>query len=115
MGKQWGKADFAELKALEQRIAKLEKADFDRLCRETAAELAKQLLAKVKKRTPVGVVPKNLYDNKKTTVTATGASGKNRKFLSREAAIYQQYWAGYTGGTLRDAWTILHIEKQGNN
>ena len=27
----------------------------------------------------------------------------------------QQYWAGYTGGTLRDAWTVLPIEKQGNN
>ena len=28
MGKRWGKADFAELKALEQRIDKLEKTDF---------------------------------------------------------------------------------------
>ena len=52
MGKRWGKADFAELKALEQRIDKLEKTDFDRLCRELANELAARLLAKVKKRTP---------------------------------------------------------------
>ena len=108
------KADFRELKKLERRIDKLEKTDFDRLCRELANELAARLLAKVKKRTPVGVVPKDLYDNKKTTVTATGASGKKRKFLSREAAIYQQYWAGYTGGTLRDAWTILPIVQRGN-
>ena len=48
MGKRWGKADFAELKALEQRIDKLEKTDFDRLCRELANELAARLLAKVK-------------------------------------------------------------------
>lgn len=114
MGKRWGKADFRELKKLERRIGKLEKTDFDRLCRELANELAARLLAKVKKRTPVGVVPKDLYNNKKTTVTATSASGKKRKFLSREAAIYQQYWAGYTGGTLRDAWTILPIVQRGN-
>jgi len=113
MGK-WGKADFKELKALEERLAKLEQGDFDRVCRELANELAQKLLAKVKKRTLVGKPPQDLYENKKTTVTAVGASGKKRKFLSREAAIYQQYWAGYTGGTLRDAWTILPIEKHGN-
>jgi hypothetical protein len=72
------------------------------------------LLAKVKKRTPVGVPPKDLSDNKKTTVTVTGASGKKQKVLSREASIYQQYWAGYTGGTLRDSWAILPIEQRGN-
>lgn len=81
---------------------KLEKADFDQFCRKTANELAARLLAKAKKRTPVGVVPQDLYDSKKDK-------------SSRESAIYQQYWAGYTGGTLRDAWTILPIEKQGNN
>ncbi len=114
MGRRWGKADFRELKALEQRIDKLEKEDFDRLCRDTASQLAAMLLAKVKKRTPVGVVPEDLYKNKKATVTVTGEGGKKRKFLSPEAAIYQQYWAGYTGGTLRNAWTILPIEQHGN-
>lgn len=96
MGKRWGKVDFAELKALEQRIDKLEKTDFDRLCRELANELAARLLAKVKKRTPVGVVPKDLYDNKKTTVTATGASGKKREFLRREDGSFlppERRWA----------------------
>lgn len=112
---RWGRADYQALKDLEQRLDKLERVDFDRFCRETANEIASRLLNKAKKRTPVGVVPKDLYDNKKTTVTVTGASGKKRKFASRESAIYQQYWAGYTGGTLRDAWTILPVEKQGNN
>ena len=115
MGKRWGKADFQALKDLEQRLNRLNQVDFDRFCRETAAEIAGLLLTKAKKRTPVGVVPKDIYDNKKTTVTAVGASGKKRKFASHESAIYQQYWAGYTGGTLRDAWTILPVEKQGNN
>lgn len=59
-------------------------------------------MVNAKKSTPVGVVPQDLYDCKKDK-------------SSRESAIYQQYWAGYTGGTLRDAWTILPIEKQGNN
>lgn len=115
MGGRWGRADFQALKDLEQRISKLEQVDFDRFCRETAAQLAGMLLTKAKKRTPVGVVPKDIYDQKKATVEVTGASGKKRKFASRESAIYQQYWAGYTGGTLRDAWTILPVEKQGNN
>lgn len=112
---RWGRADYQALKDLEQRLDKLERVDFDRFCRETANEIAARLLNKAKKRTPVGIVPKDLYDNKKSTVTVTGASGKKRKFASRESAIYQQYWAGYTGGTLRDAWTILPIEKVGNN
>ena len=40
MGRRWGKADFADLKALERRIDKLEKTDFDRFCREAAADIA---------------------------------------------------------------------------
>lgn len=66
----------------------------------------------MKKRTPVGVKPK--FDEPKT-VKVKGASGKTRSFLTKSGAILDQYWAGYTGGTLRDAWTILPIEKQGNN
>ena len=92
MGKRWGKVDFRELKELEQRLAKLEQTDFDRFCREAAAEIAGRLLTKVKKRTIAGVVP---------------------TYATEEAK--QQYWAGYTGGTLRDAWTILPVEKHGNN
>ena len=92
MGKRWGKVDFRELKELEQRLAKLEQTDFDRFCREAAAEIAGRLLTKVKKRTIAGVVP---------------------AYATEEAK--QQYWAGYTGGTLRDAWTILPVEKEGNN
>lgn len=114
MGKRWGKADFAELKALEQRIAKLEQVDFDQMCQELANELAKRLLAKVKKRTPVGVKPDLSHMKGPDTIEVTGASGESRSFLSG-AGYAREYWSGYTGGTLRDAWTILPIEKQGNN
>ena len=69
---RWGKADFKELKALQQRIEKLSKVDFDRFYTEAAKDIASRLLTKVKKRTPV---------------------------------IY---------GTLRDAWAVLPIERQGD-
>lgn len=87
---RWGRCDFKELKQLEQRLEQLERADWDNACRQTAKKLAAMLLNKVKKRTPVGVVPDGLDD---------------------EAL---QHWSGYTGGTLRDAWQILPLEKQGD-
>ena len=40
MGRRWGKADFQALKDLEERLAKLEQVDFDRFCREAAADIA---------------------------------------------------------------------------
>jgi len=131
---RWGKADFQALKDLEQRLDKLEKADFDRFCRETAAEIAGRLLRAAKKRTPVGVVPTDIFDKRKDSVKVKVAGTqtvsrkvgdgqveyqrkvmRTRSFLTREAAIYQQYWAGYKGGTLRDAWTVLPVEKHGNS
>ena len=48
-----GKADFKELKALQQRIEKLSKVDFDRFYTEAAKDIARHLLTEVKKITPV--------------------------------------------------------------
>ena len=48
-----GKADFKQLKALQERIDQLSKVDFDRFYTEAAKDIASRLLAKVKKRTPV--------------------------------------------------------------
>lgn len=126
MGKQWGKADFKQLKELEQRLEQLEKVDFDKLFRQLANEIAQILLNLVKKRTPVGVKPhiaaKDENDKKalggvdaKKTIKIKGKSGKSKTFLTREGAILDRYWRGYTGGALRDAWTILPLEKQGDN
>lgn len=108
---RWGKCDFRELEQLNKRLEQLSSVDFDTFCREAANEIAARLLAKVKKRTPVGVVPK--FDEPKT-VKVKGASGKSRTFLTRTGAIRDKYWSGYKGGTLRDAWTILPIEKRGD-
>ena len=54
---RWGRADFKELKRLEKRLEQLEQADWDAVCQKTAKKIAAMLLSKVKKRTPVGVVP----------------------------------------------------------
>ncbi|MFQ9772237.1 MAG: HK97 gp10 family phage protein [Oscillospiraceae bacterium] len=91
---RWGQVDIKELKKLEQRLEQFEQADFDRVCRGAANQIAQILLNKVKKRTPVGVKPK--FDEPKT-VKVTGASGKTRSFLTKSGAILDQYWAGYTG------------------
>ena len=90
---RWGKCDFAQLRALEQRLARLSDADLDGFCRAAAQGLAARLLAKVKKRTPVGVPP--------------------RLEGPKAGEIRSEYWAGYKGGALRQGWTVLPIEKKG--
>ena len=57
------------------------------------------------------MIPK--FDEPKT-VKVQGASGKSKTFLTRSGAIRDKYWSGYKGGTLRDAWTILPVEKHGD-
>lgn len=88
---RWGKCDFKQLEQLNKRLEQLSSVDFDAFCRQAAKEIAARLLAKVKKRTPVGVVPEYATDEAK-----------------------EEFWTGYTGGTLRDAWTILPVEKHGD-
>lgn len=126
---RWGKCDFRELEQLNKRLEQLSSVDFDAFCREAANEIAARLLEKVKKRTPVGVAPK--FDEPLTTkvrgndyiaqvTTKTGEKvfrkrkGKSYTMLTRSGAIRDKYWSGYEGGTLRDAWTILPVEKQGD-
>lgn len=88
---RWGRCDYRELKKLDERLQQLSEVDMDRLCRDAAKKIAQILLNKVKKRTPVGVVPPYATDEAK-----------------------EEYWPGYRGGSLRDAWTILPIEKHGD-
>lgn len=88
---KWGRCDCRELKQLSKKLEQLSEVDMDRLCRDAAKKVAQILLNKVKKRTPVGVVPSYATDEAK-----------------------QEHWAGYSGGSLRDAWTILPIEKHGD-
>ena len=54
---RWGNVDYRRLQALQRRMQKLEQVDIDSLCIDISNDLAKRLLRKVKKRTPVGVYP----------------------------------------------------------
>ena len=123
---RWGRCDYEQLKKLNKRLEQLTKVDSEAFLEEMVVDIAKRLLTKVVKRTPVGKKPhiaaKDKNDKKslggvnaKKTYKVKGGSGKSRSFLTREGEIYQKYWLGYKGGTLRDAWTILPVEKQGDN
>lgn len=90
---KWGKADFKELEELQRKIEQAANADFDALCIKISKDLAKRFLAKVKKRTPVGVRPE-------------------QGTLTDEE--YSAYWGSYTGGTLRRGWTIGAITRKAN-
>lgn len=93
-----------------QLLAKLQatQQSTDAILTDCTNELAARLLAKVIKRTPVGVAP-TLQGDK--TVKVTGRSGKTKTMLSADAARLQQYWSGYKGGTLRRGWTAKPITK----
>lgn len=114
---KWGKTDYKQLKRVQEKLQRLAETDFDRVCRELSQELAQRLLAKTIRRTPVGVKPKFLDEDKKAlpkTQKVTGASGKKRSFLTREGAILDKYWSGYVGGRLRRGWTVGGVIKNGS-
>lgn len=114
---KWGKTDYKQLKRVQEKLQRLAETDFDRVCRELSQELAQRLLAKTIRRTPVGVKPKFLGEDKKAlpkTQKVTGASGKKRSFLTREGAILDKYWSGYVGGRLRRGWTVGGVIKNGS-
>lgn len=50
---KWGTCDFKQLRDLQTRMEKLEKAELQAFCESCTKELAARLLAKVIKRTPV--------------------------------------------------------------
>lgn len=109
----WGKCDFKELRQLQKRLEKMEKQK-EEFCRICAEDLALRLMALATKRTPVGKAPR-LEGTKTVRVKVRDAKGKmrSRSFLTAEAARLQKYWSGYTGGTLKKAWTIGQIRKNG--
>ena len=102
----------------------------DAFCREAARELAARLLSKVVKRTPVGAIPelgdgptsiKVRGENRVAQVkTKDGRTvfrkkkGRSYTVLTKKGDILSRYWSGYKGGTLRGAWMIQPIEKQGD-
>ncbi len=81
---KWGKADFKQLKELQEKIEALSKSDFQSFCDSTAKELAARLLAKVIRRTPVGET---------SSYMEITPQGKKQKVTD------------HMGGTLRRGWT----------
>lgn len=73
-----GSFDFSQMKRFQKQLEELQR-DQDKFCRECADYLAQRLLAKVKKRTPVGRAPKLASK----TVKVKGASGKAVHFSLR--------------------------------
>lgn len=102
--------DFRELEEFRDKMQAFADDKSSQFCDECTKELASRLLAKVIRRTPVGVAPEefNGTEGKKKrreTTKVQGEDGKTRSFLTADAARYQQYWSGYVGGTLRRGWT----------
>lgn len=106
---KWGKVDYKQLKKFQDKLQKLNDMQQE-FCEAAAKELAARLLAKAIQRTPVGKPPKLGAKSAKVT----GASGKQKSFLTKDGVIYQQHWAGYTGGTLRRGWTSKTPEEAAN-
>lgn len=93
---RWGSCDFRQLEGLRDRFERLQNQDYDNFCRAAAKELAARLLAKVKKRTPVGD-----YSGAAYTCIGGQAHKGNRR-------------AGMVGGTLRREWFSCRVTKRGN-
>lgn len=102
---RWGKVDFREFRNLQKKMEKLADADFDQFCEEAAKELAARLLAKVIRRTPVGV-----YDVKSGKKGGTLRRGWTSK-SEREAELTTVFGGG--SGATKYA-NSLPIKKTGN-
>lgn len=96
---KWGSVDFKQLKYLQHRIEKLQKRELKEFCEAVSKELAARLLAKVIKRTPVGI-----YDEQGRHI----GGGAN---LTAARKKVKSSGSGKVGGTLRRGWTG---EKQQN-
>lgn len=102
--------DFSQLIEFRDKIQSLADGKASQFCGECTKELSARLLAKVVRRTPVGQAPQEFQGQegrkrRRETESVTSANGESRNMLTADAARYQQYWAGYVGGTLRRGWT----------
>jgi hypothetical protein len=91
-----GKFSAADLKKLQKKLNKLQKAEIEKFIEACAKELAARLLSKVIHRTPVGDY------SKKITVVAKKDSKNHKKGDTYTKTINP---SGKMGGTLRRGWT----------
>ena len=90
---KFSRCNYKGLKDLKERIDNLQTDDFNSFCESVAKELAGRLLAKVIKRTPVGV-----YD------TSNGKNGGNLR----------RGWTGEQQSNAKDYADSLPITQKGN-
>lgn len=117
MGK-FSKVDIRGMKTLYQKMARLEKQNYDAFCRSAVKELAARLLAKVIPRTPVGEYKNGEFFESKagTEVNFTTKSGKQVKFTTKKDFKMENSAYGKNGGTLRRGWTAkTEKEAEGGN
>lgn len=100
---RWGRVDFEQMRRLQRKLQKLERMDLDKFCEDMAKELAARLLAKVIKRTPVGV-----YDD--GTVGGTLRRGWTAS-SHREAELSSTFGGGSGAKSFADSLTVM---KRGN-
>lgn len=88
---RFGELDLKQFKKWANQIQAMSQAQVDSVYQDASNRVARQLLAEVKKRTPVGVPPADI-----------------------DAETFAAYWSGYTGGTLRRTWRAAAPYKAGN-
>ena len=98
---RWGRVDFSALKRMQKKMERLEKAGFDKFCEDAAKELAARLLAKVIKRTPVGV-----YENGMTGGTLRRGWTANSH---REAELSATFGGGGGAKKFTDSMTVTKL------
>lgn len=124
-----GGCDYSALAKVDAQLQELLNGRLDAIIDEKSSEAAAALLSKLKKRTPVGKAP---HFDEPMTVTMKGddyttqtvnkkgeqvfrkRKGKTYHFRSKSGSIFDRYWSGYSGGTLRRAWRVSH-EKTGDD
>lgn len=90
---KWGKTDYKQLKALQEKMSQLAGADLDAFCVACTKELAARLLALVIPKTPVGKYPKG--SGKKGGTLRRGWGAKT----AAEAASYANSLSVTKSGT----------------
>ena len=100
---KWGKMDYKAFEKMANNFEEAVKKDIgEQLVTDILLEVGNKVLAKTKKRTPVGDYGTYEYTLKK---------GKNKgKKVKRAKARYD----GHVGGTLRKGWYITGVRKNGN-
>ena len=96
-----GRVDYRQLQAFERKLAKLAESDYKKFCEDAAKELAARLLAKVIKRTPVGI-----YEDGTTGGTLRrGWTAKSH----REAELSATFGGGNGAKKFADSLTVKKI------